>query len=203
MNEINLFSFHNFLEETVHTVITKTGFPKTVIELGVFQGYFTFNMTKFAIDNNVSDYIHYAIDPYSSSEDIDKKLISEAYDIFEKNLNIFPFSKNIEFLRKKSWDGMIELYNRGVKADLIYVDGDHRAAEVLDDMVLGFKLLRVGGAMICDDSVTWCHTEKNGLKPLQHSPRLAVDAFIHCNWGKIEPLILPNSFQSAFIKRGE
>jgi hypothetical protein len=96
---------------------------------------------------------------------------------------------------------MIDLYNKGIQADLIYIDGDHKAREVLSDMVLGFKLLRLGGAMLCDDSVTWMHVFKDGLKPLDYSPRLAVDSFIQCNWSVVEPIILPNGYQSAFIKR--
>ena len=197
-----LYEFSEHLKTSIEHIVKVVGVPKTVVELGVYQGYFTFNMTHAAIQQH-PDYKHYAIDPYTKSPDLDDDVIEKAHDIFLRNKKISPHTNNIELIRKTSWNGMIDLLNRGVKADLIYVDGDHRAGEVLDDMVLGFKLLNLGGVMLCDDSVSWCHTEKNGQKPLHYSPRLAVDSFIQCNWGKIEVMILPNGYQSALIKRGE
>lgn len=195
-----LYQFHEFLHDSIKSIIDKVGVPKTVIELGVYQGYFTFNMTHLAVKTH-PDYKHYSIDPYNESADLDKDTIEKAYDCFLHNMRVSPYAHHIELIRKKSWDGMIDLLNRGIKADLIYVDGDHRAPEVLEDMVLGYKLLNLGGVMLCDDSVTWCHTDDRGYKPLDWSPKLAVDSFIQCNWRKIEPLILPNSYQTAFIKR--
>lgn len=197
-----LYQFHNFLKSSIDCIIEKIGIPKTVIELGAYQGYFTFNMTHLCAPQQ-PDYHHYAIDPYGASQDLDADMISQAYDCFIHNLKCSPHNNHITHLMKPSWDGMLELIGRGVKADLIYVDGDHRAGSVLEDMVLSFRLLNVGGVMLCDDSVTWCYTDKNKEKPLQYSPRLAVDSFIQCNWGKIEPIILPNGYQTAFIKRGE
>ena len=35
--------------------------------------------------------------------------------------------------------------------DLIYVDGEHHAASALEDAILSFPLLKVGGAMVFDD----------------------------------------------------
>ena len=35
--------------------------------------------------------------------------------------------------------------------DLIYIDGEHHAASALEDAVLTFPLLKVGGAMVFDD----------------------------------------------------
>jgi len=196
-----LYKFNEYLDTSVDFIVSKYGFPKTVIEVGAYQGYFTFNMTHTAVKFQ-PDYKHYAIDPYTGSDDLDLDLIETAYNCFNHNLKISPHSKHIELLKKNSWDGLLELTNRGVKADFIYIDGDHKAGTVLEDMVLGYNLLNIGGIMLCDDSVSWCYTEKNGQKPLHYSPRLAVDSFIQCNWGKVEVLILPNGYQSAFIKRG-
>jgi predicted O-methyltransferase YrrM len=197
-----LYEFNEHAKTSVEHIIKTVGVPKTVIELGVYQGYFTFNLTHTATQVH-SDYKHYAIDPYTSSPDLDDDMIEQAYKCFLHNMRVSPRSNHIELIRDTSWNGMIKLLNRGVKADLIYVDGDHRAGEVLDDMVLAFKLLNVGGVMLCDDSVSWCYTEKNKQKPLQYSPRLAVDSFIQCNWDKVEVMILPNGYQTAFIKRDE
>jgi len=198
-----MFKFHDYLEGSVNFILTKIPPPKVTIEIGIFEGFFTLNMTQMMVSQN-KEYTHYAIDPYGNASDLlSKERIDDAEQTFVSNLNQFQYKENIKFLKKDSWDAMIELYNLGIRADLIYIDGDHRASTVLNDMVLGFKLLNVGGAMLCDDSVTWCYTEKNGVKPLDYSPKLAVDSFIQCNWAIVESLILPNGYQTAFIKRGE
>lgn len=200
--EYHLYQFNEHLENSISHIIEKVGMPKTVIEIGAYQGYFTFNMTHTAVTKHL-DYKHYVIDPYDSSLDLNENKISEAYQYFLHNLKISPHAHHIEHIRKRSRHGLIDLINRGVKADLIYVDGDHRAREVLIDMVLGFQLLNIGGVMLCDDSVSWCYTTKDRDKPLDFSPRLAVDSFIQCNWSIVEVMVLPNGYQSAFIKRGE
>jgi predicted O-methyltransferase YrrM len=195
-----LYEFNDQLKHSIdHIVSKKGGYPETVIELGVYQGYFTFNMTHLIAPHS-PNYRHYSIDPYHGSTDLDDDMIEQAHRCFLHNMSVSPFAKNIEFMRKTSWDGMMDLYHRGVRADLIYVDGDHKAPEVLEDMVLGFKLLKNGGVMLCDDSVSWYHPEPDKSKPLQRSPRLAVDAFIHCNWSRIDVMMLPNGYQSAFMK---
>ena len=196
-----LYEFNKFLLENMKFIIEKVGVPKTVIEIGVFQGYFTFNMTHMAVQTH-PDYKHYSIDPYDISHDLDNDIVQDAYLRFEHNLKITPYPKNIEHLKLRSWDGLLNLINRGVKADLIYVDGDHMATTVLDDLVLSYKLLNIGGVMLCDDSTTW-GSELNESKPVNHSPRLAVDSFIQCNWDKIQLLEIPKSYQTAFIKRVE
>jgi predicted O-methyltransferase YrrM len=196
-----LYQFNEHVQNSIEHIFKTVGLPETVIEIGVYQGYFTFNMTHTIAPKN-SKYKHYAIDPYTGSQDLDLDMIETAYKCFQHNMSVSPYSKHIELIKKTSSEGLVDLINRGVQADLIYVDGDHKAAEVLEDMVLGFKLLKIGGVMLCDDSVSWVYTNEHKEKPLQYSPRLAVDSFIHCYWGKVETMILPNGYQSAFIKRG-
>tara|TARA_R100000808_G_C2155305_1_gene167416 strand:- start:10774 stop:11505 length:732 start_codon:yes stop_codon:yes gene_type:complete len=57
--------------------------------------------------------------------------------------------------------------------DLIYVDGWHGAHGVLDDAVLSWKLLKVGGFLVFDD-YSW---SKAGMKDFR-KPKLAIDSFI-------------------------
>jgi predicted O-methyltransferase YrrM len=66
--------------------------------------------------------------------------------------------------------------------DAIYVDGSHAASDVLEDAVLGFRLLKHGGIMIFDD-YHW------GLQgdPLS-TPKLAIDAFLAVYHGQYELL---------------
>jgi predicted O-methyltransferase YrrM len=46
---------------------------------------------------------------------------------------------------------LLRTFPRQQTFDLVYIDGEHHAASVLEDAVLAFPLLKVGGAMVFDD----------------------------------------------------
>lgn len=186
--------FHDYTAMSVEWLVRQFGIPKTVIEIGVFEGHSTFNMTNM-FAQQIPDYKHYAIDPHEDSDDIEEDVVAKAGKTFRSNLEEFKYKDNIEYIPEYSWNGLMDLYTRGVKADLIYIDGDHRAATVMEDLVLAFKLIDKGGVILCDDCVAW-YNEK-----LQNTPKLAVDAFIHCYWDKIDMLRLPHGCQIAFRKK--
>jgi cephalosporin hydroxylase len=129
--------------------------------------------------------------------------MSEDFNVIQQNfaynLAAHP-AKNVTYIQKHSKHGLIDLINMGVKAELIYIDGDHKAAEVLTDLVLAWELLNVGGIMLCDDTTTWKYKDINGTQSSQMSPRLAVETFIQCNWHKLNVLSIPDGAQTAFIK---
>jgi predicted O-methyltransferase YrrM len=66
--------------------------------------------------------------------------------------------------------------------DFIYVDGDHRAAGALQDIVISWPLLKKGGIMIMDD-YAW-----NGF-PDNKNACVAMDAFLSCFEGEYELLL--------------
>ncbi len=55
--------------------------------------------------------------------------------------------------------------------DMVYVDGDHRAASVLADSVMAWRALKVGGLLMWDD-YSW-KPDDGG----EDAPRVAIDAF--------------------------
>lgn len=57
--------------------------------------------------------------------------------------------------------------------DFLYIDGSHRAPNVLKDIILGWDLLKDGGLMILDDYLWNCFPDE----PLKN-PRPAIDAFM-------------------------
>jgi predicted O-methyltransferase YrrM len=81
--------------------------------------------------------------------------------------------------------------------DLVYIDGSHQAPEVLADAVLGFKLLRCKGIMVFDDYL-WRGSEADSSNPAL-SPKLAIDAFVNCNYGKVH--IVPAPLYQIFIQK--
>lgn len=56
--------------------------------------------------------------------------------------------------------------------DVTYVDGSHAASDVMDDLVLAWRALRVGGVLIADD-YAWDGASPDGPS----HPRPAIDAF--------------------------
>lgn len=177
--------------------VTTYGIPNSIIEIGVFEGSTTFWLSDNLTPYNPNIKI-YAVDPHVGSNDM-----TEDFNIvqqnFEYNLNACQH-KNVTYIRKHSQDGLIDLINQQVQAELIYVDGDHKASEVLTDLVLSWKLLKIGGIILCDDTTTWRYTDKNGTESAQMSVRMAVEMFMQCNWHKVKILSLQDGTQTAFMK---
>jgi len=67
--------------------------------------------------------------------------------------------------------------------DAIYVDGSHLSKHVLSDLILGWRLLRVGGLLICDDyrmQFEVPDASEEGARPVMDGPGPAIDAFLAC-----------------------
>lgn len=181
----------------IDSIIRNNGVPNTIVEVGVYEGHTTFTMSDTYTQYNPNLKI-YAIDPHVGSVDI----LEDPTDIhnnFMYNMSVCK-QKNVEFIRKHSENGLIDLINQGVKPEFIFIDGDHHASTVLTDLVLSFKMLVTGGIILCDDATDWKYIDKNGTASAQMSPRLAVETFIACNWHKLEIVKLPNMGQTAFRK---
>ena len=183
--------FHDHAKSSFLRILQEVIVPKVTIEIGVFEGETTFNITNLLGERD-PDYKHYAIDPFSASENLRQEVVDDAKLTFKKNMLEFP---QVELIEKTSFEGLLELHQRGIKADFIYVDGSHFAKDVLSDAVFGFELLNIGGVMLFDDAVSWRYGEY-----IQDSPKVAVDAFIQCNWNRLRVLEMPGGYQTA-IKR--
>lgn len=191
------FNYGGGAKQNIGHIIQHNGVPNTIIEIGVFEGGTTFWLSDELSKHN-SNLKIYAVDPHVGSSDMSENP-ADVYSNFMNNLNVNE-NKNVEYIRKHSEDGLIDLINKGVTAELIYIDGDHKASEVLTDLVLSFKLLATGGIIICDDAIDWQYKDKNGTMSAQMSPRMAIEMFIQCNWHKIVPIALPNTGQTGFRK---
>lgn len=77
--------------------------------------------------------------------------------------------------------------------DLVYVDGSHRAGDVLLDGVLAWDLLRNGGLLLFDD-YRW-----RPERPAHQRPQLGVDLFLALVKGRHE--ILLEEYQVLVRKR--
>lgn len=199
----DFFRFHGAAKANVEFLINKwKKIPMVVVEIGVYKGDFTFNMTNM-IASKFPEYKHYAIDPFVESYELPNNFVQDGYKSFINNLDICKYKNNIEFIKKPSREALYDLYNRGVKANLIYIDGDHRSPEVLQDLVLSWNILGMDGVMLCDDaSCHWYVNDKNE-RMSNFSPKLAIDSFVNCFWDRLDPLQLTDNWQFGFVKRKE
>ena len=78
--------------------------------------------------------------------------------------------------------------------DFVYIDGSHQAADVLEDAVLSFRLLRPGGILIFDDYL-W----RNYPQP-QLNPALGIDSFLAAFAGRYK--LVHKNHQLAIEKTG-
>jgi len=81
--------------------------------------------------------------------------------------------------------------------DFIYIDGSHKAPDVLCDAILGFKLLKVGGHMVFDDYL-WSEKLPYG-KDLVRCPKPAIDAFTNLFCREVR--ILPAPLFQIYIQK--
>lgn len=86
--------------------------------------------------------------------------------------NLEPY-KNAQFHLGASGDVLCELWckYKAPVADLIYIDGSHLPKHILEDAVIGWKLLKVGGVMVFDDYGWGAAGESDDR------PRTGIDAF--------------------------
>lgn len=69
------------------------------------------------------------------------------------------------------------------KLDFIYIDGSHTAYDVLEDIILSWRLLKPGGIMAMDDY------EWTILNNTRHEPKMAIDSFLFIWEGQYELLV--------------
>jgi len=179
--------FHDHTKQSVGRILSEIGVPSVVVEVGAFEGETTVNFARLLRQHGPFEY--YVVDPFTASENLQQPVLDKARQMFLDNIADFP---EVELIEKPSHDGLIDLRLRGIKADLIYVDGSHFAKDVLLDAALGFEMLNIGGVMLFDDAVSWRYGES-----IHDSPKQAVDAFIACNWNRLKVLETPTGYQVA------
>jgi len=85
--------------------------------------------------------------------------------------------------------------------DIIYIDGSHATADVMEDAVLSYRLLKTGGILIFDDYL-WMGAIKKG--ELTHDadedfPKLAIDRFVESFADRLD--VIHNGYQLILKKK--
>ena len=154
---------------------------KLVVEIGSFEGRSTLWMLDHLVHH--PDSRLHCIDTFQGSIEHAQDLKDGLFERFMGNVGESPHRGKVVVHRKDSAKGLVDLLAAGARADFVYVDGSHAAPDVLTDCVLAFRLLKLGGLMICDD-YTW-QMEPFGSEDVLNSPKIAIDAFVNINRRKL------------------
>ncbi len=148
------------------------GNPVTVLEIGSFEGRSAVWMLENALDHPDSSLT--CVDTWQGSQST--LAASQNDDIFARfNNNIASHSHKVKVKRGRSCDMLKTIDLLSSRFDWIYIDGDHDTHAVLEDAVLAWPLLKLGGVMLFDDYSC------GGPKP-------AIDAFVKCYYPKLQIL---------------
>lgn len=89
----------------------------------------------------------YCVDPY---EPYDEMLHDRMMDMFTAALAMMPWHGRVKFLRARS-PGAVKLIPHWVKAEFIYIDGDHRYENVKMDVDAWWRVLQPSGILAGHD----------------------------------------------------
>lgn len=152
-----------------------------ILEIGSFEGRSAIFFLKYLPNSTLV-----CIDPFGgSSEHRDPasphfSSMSAVERRFDNNLASFEerFEK-----RKGTSEAIVSLLaQEKYRFDLIYVDGDHRAASAYNDAAISWPLLNAGGIMIFDDYQWELH------RPVHDRPKAGIDAFLEVMTGRFRQL---------------
>ena len=174
-------------------------FKLTFLEIGVFEG----RTSVWLIDNILNP---------EGSEIESGVLHCIDTELMEKTkFNLKQHIDNLIFYHESSINTLIDMiHNKFFRFDFIYVDGDHNACGLLQDLILSWKMFKIGGIMLIDDYEMetldpWfyvSHKEFADNPRLQFThPRIAIDAFLNIYRGQYEIVI--NNYQIGLKKVAE
>jgi predicted O-methyltransferase YrrM len=168
--------------------------PRRIVEIGSFEGrgtlWFLDRLLRHP-DSRIT-----CLDSFAGGAEHRPSQTEGLEARFRANIAESGAAAKVAVLKGASAEGLVRLLARGETADLVYVDGSHTAPDVLADMVLGWRLLRRGGVMLCDDYL-WSR-EAAAEVDILGCPKLAIDAFTNIHRRQIDIVLWGYEWQQAF-----
>lgn len=200
---------HNWFGQNIQNLTSlfhgHVGVPKLeILEIGTFEG----RSTVWFMDNVPKANIT-CIDTWKGGVDHDPNNHEINFGTVLANFkyNIEPHKDRVTVITDTSWNSCIELYKQNKLFDLVYVDGSHTAIDVNSDLVLSWKILKVGGLIYCDDYFWGFNAEDLDRAPylnsVYDSPKLGIDSFVNVYRNKLKPIIGMQNCAAVYIKTSE
>lgn len=178
----------------------------TIVEIGCFEGRATVWMLQNLVQHPASTI--YCVDPFAATGAKEKEVAAKLqldwdkiFRRFQSNVGVTGKAGQVKLLKQPSSAALPSLLNVVAgQVDFVYVDGSHRAPDVLSDLVFSYHLLKEGGILICDDYSWTLEARRTDIDVLSN-PKIAVDAFATIFRRTLAPLIELPLFQAAFVKK--
>lgn len=143
--QLNLFTWG----ELEDRFLQRVGRPHTVIEVGSYLGASAVKWASIAervicVDTWLGSYEHYNGIPRAGNGSPD------IYDTFLSNMVKCGVADKVEVIRLPSSIAFEVLYTKGIRADLVYLDGDHSFNGTAMD-IQNYRLLVKDGGLISGD----------------------------------------------------
>ena len=123
---------------------------------------------------------HDEYNEYLTPDDAPINVQDSNYKCFLDNIASVNEQHRVKIYRDFSYD--VLLYLTEGDYDLIYIDGNHNPEYVLEDSVLAFRKLKIGGWMVFDD-YEWVDEHQRG-------PKLAIDSFLKTYSHRLQNIIV-------------
>jgi predicted O-methyltransferase YrrM len=167
--------------------------PTRILEIGSYEGASAcYLIEKLAASKEIE--LH-CVDPWDKNKSVTKTNMTTVESRFHQNTKaaISKVENAVQLILHKEFSDLVlsKLLAEGKQGyfDFIYIDGSHRAPDVLCDAILSFRLLKNKGVMVFDDYL-WHENLSYGTDPIR-CPKLAIDAFTNIYCRKIRVMSAP------------
>jgi len=146
---VNIEGIQYRLADNWFGYIPRSNGPITYLEIGAFYGANVISVNETY--GKHPDSKLYCVDPWIDYADYPeyKGQQDSIFNTFTKNIsNTTDPSK---FIVKRGFSNVVIPTFEDNEFDMIYIDGNHQPDYVLEDAVLAFRKLKIGGYMIFDD----------------------------------------------------
>jgi predicted O-methyltransferase YrrM len=169
MAEIKFEGVHYRLADNWFPIIPVEDKPINYLEIGAFYGANAISVCQTYAHHKDSKV--YVIDPWEDYEEYPeyKGMQRSILNTFAKNIE--PFIEKVIVNRGYSHQRVPNLKDDFF--DMIYIDGNHNPEYIIEDAVICFRKLKVGGWLIFDD-YGWCDASRG------------IDAFLNAYYKRIK-----------------
>jgi predicted O-methyltransferase YrrM len=154
-----------------------------MLEIGCFEG----RQTRWMLERCPHAHVT-VIDTFEGGDDQGALALANLDLLFARNTA--PYRDRVRPLigRSDGWlPRLIEEGCAGGSFDFIYIDGSHRATDVLFDLVCAWRLLPVGGVLCADDYEWGCEGYAR-----EDLPKYAIDTFVSIHHRQLKILRQPD-----------
>ena len=151
-------------------MLSGTAGHRQFLEIGSFEG----RSSVWIAENMMQDGDHLrCIDTWEGGEEHGAENMSEVEERFRANLIVATkkFPERLIFQSKGTSVARLAQLQGKTMFDFIYIDGSHKAPDVLTDACMAWPLLKLEGLMVFDDYM-W-----GNPRDALHRPKIAIDAF--------------------------